>query len=388
MTGSKLFIPTNVLILVIFSSCVQKGQLQLSDLNNREVIEGIRSKAVPISKLKHRGYGSKRILCDAMGQRPFSGWVLTEGRVSGVPSSGLIKYRQGKPHGYTVELQANSMKKLKLGAYADGEEKGAWTAWHNNGNKAAEGNYSDGKKMGLWKEWHDNGQASSEYNYEDGRIVGLANQWRRDGSLLEKGSYAKGLREGEWAFYPLNDQVGKGYYSKGRKQNGIFFNWGLNGGKLSKERFKASCKDGNQSIWHKNGSKHHELSYAKGKLMSADSWKPNGSKCPVTKISKGNGTLVYYDDSGSEAKRNTFKKGVKESKRGSGGFLMMLKLMNAGKKMEEAKKSKDPVKKIKAATELMNSIRDTSKEIKKLREENLKATGEADPRSTEKKTKK
>ena len=46
---------------------------------------------------------------------------------------------------------------------------------------------------------------------------------------------------------------------------------------------------------------------------------------------------------------------------------LTLKLKNAGKKMEEAKKSEDPVKKIKTATELMKSIQDTSKEMKKLR---------------------
>jgi hypothetical protein len=43
--------------------------------------------------------------------------------------------------------------------------------------------------------------------------------------------------------------------------------------------------------------------------MSAVVWKKNGEKCPVTNVKDGNGVMVFYDEGGTERRRNTYKDG-------------------------------------------------------------------------------
>ena len=43
--------------------------------------------------------------------------------------------------------------------------------------------------------------------------------------------------------------------------------------------------------------------------MTAVVWKPNGEKCPVTKLIDGNGVVVEYKEDGRELFRLTFKNG-------------------------------------------------------------------------------
>jgi len=44
--------------------------------------------------------------------------------------------------------------------------------------------------------------------------------------------------------------------------------------------------------------------------MSAEVWKPNGEKCPVTNVKDGNGVTVRYREDGRELFRFTYKDGV------------------------------------------------------------------------------
>jgi len=43
--------------------------------------------------------------------------------------------------------------------------------------------------------------------------------------------------------------------------------------------------------------------------MSAEVWKPNGEKCPVTNIKDGNGVIVDYRENGTVWKSYTYKYG-------------------------------------------------------------------------------
>ncbi|SVC51976.1 uncharacterized protein METZ01_LOCUS304830 [marine metagenome] len=46
--------------------------------------------------------------------------------------------------------------------------------------------------------------------------------------------------------------------------------------------------------------------------MTAVAWKPNGERCPVTRVVDGNGVWVWYHESdGTKALRVTYKDGVK-----------------------------------------------------------------------------
>ena len=62
--------------------------------------------------------------------------------------------------------------------------------------------------------------------------------------------------------------------------------------------------------YYANGQRESVKRFKNGKLISALSWKPDGVKCPVTKVEEGNGIVVVYAKEGAERERRSFKDGV------------------------------------------------------------------------------
>jgi antitoxin component YwqK of YwqJK toxin-antitoxin module len=139
-----------------------------------------------------------------------------------------------------------------------------------------------------------------------------------DGNTLqERGN------EGEKLVYEPNQQKPytgwvKGMHDNGQikilaqikdgKRHGLGTGWYENGQKLLARNYKDGKPDGLGTFWYSNGQKEIELNFKDGKLMSAEVWKPNGEKCPVTKIDKdGNGVMVAYNEDGTESSRSTYK---------------------------------------------------------------------------------
>jgi hypothetical protein len=66
---------------------------------------------------------------------------------------------------------------------------------------------------------------------------------------------------------------------------------------------------------YEDGRKKIEVRFSRGngkpdgKIASADAWKPNGEKCPETKVKDGNGVVVLYNEDGTEEGRLTYKVG-------------------------------------------------------------------------------
>jgi len=72
----------------------------------------------------------------------------------------------------------------------------------------------------------------------------------------------------------------------------------------------ATKLNGKRTRWYENGKRETLFTWKEGKLTAAEVWKPNGDKCPATKLdSNGNGVIVYYDEEGMEIYRMTFKDG-------------------------------------------------------------------------------
>ena len=69
-------------------------------------------------------------------------------------------------------------------------------------------------------------------------------------------------------------------------------------------------KNGIQTEYWENGQQDSEGNYKGGKLMTVVVWKPNGEKCPVTKLIDGNGVALWYKKDGTEELRQTYKDGV------------------------------------------------------------------------------
>ena len=151
--------------------------------------------------------------------------------------------------------------------FKDGKPDGLLTSWYENGQKKHEENWKGGKKDGIWTGWWENGQKKYEQNFKDDKVDGLWTSWH------EK-----------------------------------------NGQKSFEGTYKDDKEDGLLTSWYENGQKKLERNFKDGKLMSAEAWKPNGGKCPVTNLRNGDGLMVLYDEDGTTRSRITYKDGERTSR--------------------------------------------------------------------------
>jgi antitoxin component YwqK of YwqJK toxin-antitoxin module len=120
----------------------------------------------------------------------------------------------------------------------------------------------DDYRSGVRIRWHANGNKYDQQTYKEGKIHGFGKTWHLNGV-----------------------KAGEGFYSEGVGKDQLYTQWNTAGQKISEEVFD------------------------KGKLISAVHWKPNGDKCPITNVEKGNGIAVWHNDDGTEMSRATYKDG-------------------------------------------------------------------------------
>jgi antitoxin component YwqK of YwqJK toxin-antitoxin module len=96
---------------------------------------------------------------------------------------------------------------------------------------------------------------------------------------------------------------------KDGKVDGLAARWYSNGKKYGILSYKNGKPDGLGSYWYRNGQKKMEGNFKDGKLMSLIAWKPNGEKCPFTKVVNGKGVQVNYNEMGKIVSRRRFKDG-------------------------------------------------------------------------------
>ena len=82
-----------------------------------------------------------------------------------------------------------------------------------------------------------------------------------------------------------------------------------NGQKQEEGNFNDDYPNGVATFWYENGQKKGAMNHKDGILMSAEAWKPNGEKCPNTKIKEGNGIMVWYKEDGTEDYESIYKDG-------------------------------------------------------------------------------
>ena len=142
-----------------------------------------------------------------------------------------------------------------------GKLEGENILWHINGKKKAKANYSDGKKEGLLQAWYENGKKKLEFR------------------------------------------------NKNDLKDGLFLSWNDNGQKISATNYREGKKEGLGKSWYRNGQKKIECLWKGNLLITAEKWKPNGEKCPITNVVNGNGIWVSYNEDGTEKLRATFENG-------------------------------------------------------------------------------
>ena len=123
--------------------------------------------------------------------------------------------------------------------------------------------------------------------------------------------YRHGLMYGPWVkwYDKRGQQAMQGTHIFGRK-DGLETSWHENGQKSYEANYKDGAIGRLITTWYENGQKQSERTYKDGRFISAEVWKPNGEKCPVTKIDEeGNGIVVWYKEDGTKRSWDTFRRG-------------------------------------------------------------------------------
>ena len=109
-------------------------------------------------------------------------------------------------------------------------------------------------------------------------------------------------------FYENEQKRWEGGFQDGLR-DGLWIFWHENGQKIEEKNYKDGKYDGLCIFYNDDGTgqKWEEGTWKDDKRISAEVWKPNGEKCPVTNLKDGNGVLVYYNEDGTERWRRTYK---------------------------------------------------------------------------------
>ena len=155
------------------------------------------------------------------------------------------------------------------------------------------------------KQWKKNGIPMWDVGFLEGnlRIKGIP--WKEESDFDKKFP-----RDGLETLWHENGRKYTEVNYKDGKEEGLFTVWHENGQKKFEENFKNGELEGLSTAWYENGTKHSRKTYKNGKLMSAVVWKPNGEKCPVTNIEDGDGIVVWYNENGTEKRRDNYRDGI------------------------------------------------------------------------------
>lgn len=117
----------------------------------------------------------------------------------------------------------------------------------------------------------------------NGILDGPTVSWRENGLKFHQGGYKEG------------------------KKHGILTQWSDKSIKVLEQNYKHGKLDGLSVRWYKGGQKRSEQIFQDGSIVTAIGWKPNGERCPSTRVVDGVGVLVIYDDFGEETIREEYK---------------------------------------------------------------------------------
>ena len=262
---------------VLLTFCVNAETA--NNLGDPETLDKIIAEAIDLEKLQKRGEEGEEIRYAPDQNTPYTGWEKLMHENGQIEL--LIQYKDGKMDGLGARWHANGQKVVE-GNLKDGK---VWTVvgWKPNGEKS-ETNVVKGNGV-LVYEYYENGQKQSQLNFKDGKMDGLGTRWYRNGQMEKEVTYRDG------------------------KKDGLLTEWYGNGQKRLELNYKDGKEDGLTTLWYENGKKQGEGTYKGDKLMTAVIWKPNGEKCPETNIVDGNGLAVFYNDDGTENRRQTCKDG-------------------------------------------------------------------------------
>ncbi len=194
--------------------------------------------------------------------------------------------------------------------YSLGELEGAWTSYHwPQGHRSESRSYRKGKLTGIWSKWGTNGAMKQKTFYSKGLKNGVHMLWHDNGQLAEKAIYKNDKLDGLLQQYAQSGQMLLSCAYEHDRKVGLEKKWYLNGSQSAKIFWnKKGRKSGKIEAWFNNGNRKTFRHYQNGRLLQAQSWKPDG-ELSKEQVRDGNGTLIYYLENGSSKITQVYRNG-------------------------------------------------------------------------------
>ena len=167
---------------------------------------------------------------------------------------------------------------------------------------------------GRWNEFRNKSLPFDEFRQRNGRqylrseeepFSGWSGQWDDNETLRNLRHFSGGIPWGPIYGWRANGMRShQGNYEKGRK-HGTFYFWNENLTKTRETNYKNGKLDGNSTTWYASGRESCRLSFKSGKIISAIGWKPDGQRCPSTRVTDGVGVVLLYTDEETGSKPAT-----------------------------------------------------------------------------------
>ena len=214
---------------------------------------------------------------------------MLNGRFSSFDDKGRLltkcHYSLGELEGAWTSYRWPQGHRSESRSYRKGKLTGIWSKWNPSGAMKEKTFYSKGLKNGVHMLWHDNGQLAEKAIYKNDKLDGLLQQYAQSGQMLLSCAYVQDRKVG----------LEKKWYLNGSQSAKIFWN-------------KKGRKSGTHETWFFNGNRKTVSHYQHGKLLQAQSWKPDG-ELSKGRVRDGNGTLIYYPGNGSSKITQVYRNG-------------------------------------------------------------------------------
>ena len=111
-------------------------------------------------------------------------------------------YRKDSLHGLRVLFYPATTDTLVVETYDNGQFKGAYRVYHENGVLKQTGEFSNGQMNGIWKRYYDTGDLMEEVMMVNGLENGAFREFYSNGNKKAEGNYLEGDAEhGELRLY-------------------------------------------------------------------------------------------------------------------------------------------------------------------------------------------
>jgi uncharacterized protein len=138
------------------------------------------------------------------------------------------------------------------GGYIDGKRHGLWKYYFIDGETEQEGRFNRDRPVDVWTWYYANGNTWREEEYADGLRDGPSVEKDEQGNILARGKYAEGQKDGEW-FYQVGDIRREGKYFDGERMGEWTYYYTQNDQVRYKGNYLNGVREGRHVWYYEDG---------------------------------------------------------------------------------------------------------------------------------------